>query len=332
MIANLISESCKIETNVEWWQGTKIKDFGRMKITVKARKPYDFDLSCRVFSEGDPQIRTYEKKKFWQILRVNNKLTYVGITSSGTVEEPELSIEIKTEDGISGEDTELIRTIISTIFNLDFDLTAFYEGVKNDETMVTLTQHLPGLKNPTTPTVFKALVDSIIEQQISLKAAHHIERKIIKTFGSSATIGNHGYYAFPTPEQLNSAPVDQVRECGVSYRKAEYIKGISERIVEGTLDLESLRGYENTDQIIDELCTIRGIGKWTAELTAIRGLNRLELFPADDIGIRRVIAHYYCNDEKISGDSAREIAEKWGKWKGLASFYLIIAEMQDITI
>ena len=303
-----------------------------MKITVKARKPYDFDLSCRVFSDGDPQIRTYENKKFWQILRVNNKLIYVGITSSGTVEDPELSVEIKSNDGISGEETEHIVSIISTIFNLDFDLTVFYEGVKNDKTMAALTQKLPGLKNPTTPTVFEALVDSIVEQQISLKVAHHIERKIIKTFGSSVTIGNHGYNAFPTPDQLNSASLDQLRGCGLSFRKAEYLKGISKLIVEGTLDLESLRGYENTDQIIGDLCKIRGIGKWTAELTAIRGLNRLELFPADDIGIRRVIAHYYCNDTKISSDSAREIAEKWGKWKGLASFYLIIAEMQNISV
>lgn len=303
-----------------------------MKLTIKARKPYDFDLSCRVFSEGDPQIRAYEKKKFWQILRVHNKWAYVGITSSGTVEEPELSVEIKSREGISGEERDHSIPIITTIFNLDFDLREFYEGVKNDETMVTLTQNLQGLKNPTTPTVFEALVDAIIEQQISLKAAHHLERKIIKTFGSSVTIGNHVYFAFPTPDQLDSAPVDQVRKCGLSHRKAEYIKGISERIVQGKLDLESFKGYKKADQIIEELCTIRGIGKWTAELTAIRGLNRLELFPADDIGIRRVIAHYYCNDEKISSDSAREIAENWGKWKGLACFYLIIAEMQDIAI
>jgi DNA-3-methyladenine glycosylase II len=306
--------------------------FGQMNITIKARKPYDFDLSCRIFSDGDPEIRTYEKKKFWQVVRVSNKLIYVGIESSGTIEEPELSVEIKSDGGISSAEREHTITLISTIFNLDFDLTLFYEGVKNDETMATLTQMLPGLKNPTTPTVFEALADSIIEQQISLKAAHHIERKIIKTFGSAITLGNQGYYAFPTPDQLNSAPMDKVRECGVSYRKAEYIKGISEQIVEGTLDLEGFRGYENTDQIIGELCGIRGIGKWTAELTAIRGLNRLELFPADDIGVRRVIAHYYCNDKKISGDAAREIAERWGKWKGLASFYLIIAEMQKITI
>jgi DNA-3-methyladenine glycosylase II len=64
----------------------------------------------------------------------------------------------------------------------------------------------------------------------------------------------------------------------------------------------------------------------------LRGLNRLDSIPADDIGIRRVISHYYCGERKISSNEAREIAKKWGKWKGLASFYLIIAEMMNITI
>jgi DNA-3-methyladenine glycosylase II len=215
---------------------------------------------------------------------------------------------------------------------MDFDLTLFYKAVKNDEIMFKLIKRLFGLKNPTTPTVFEALVDSIVEQQISLKVAHSIERRIIKTFGSILNIESHVYYAFPTPDQLNNAPEDQLRGCGLSFRKIEYIKSISKLIVEGKLDLEKFKEYENIDQIIDELCKIRGIGKWTAELTVIRGLNRLDSFPADDIGIRRAISHYYCQDRKISSDEARKIAENWGKWKGLASFYLIIAEMANITI
>jgi DNA-3-methyladenine glycosylase II len=165
-----------------------------------------------------------------------------------------------------------------------------------------------------------------------LKAAHSIERRIIKTFGSILNIGSHVYYAFPTPDQLNNAPADQLRGCGLSFRKIEYIKSISKLIVEGKLDLEKFKEYENIDKIIDELCKIRGIGKWTAELIVIRGLNRLDSFPADDIGIRRVISYYYCQGRKISSDEAREIANKWGNWKGLASFYLIIAEILDIKI
>ena len=284
------------------------------------------------FSDGDHQIRKYEKMKFWQVLRINNKLIYVSVKSSGNVDKPELSVELKSDGTISDEDSKIALKIILDIFNMDFDLKLFYEAVKNDEIMFKLTKELYGLKTPTTPTVFEALVDSIVEQQISLKVAHSIERKIIKTFGSTLSIGSNVYYTFPTPDQLNSALVDQLRGCGLSFRKVEYIKDISKLIVEGKLDLEKFKECENIDEIIDELCKIRGIGKWTAELTVIRGLNGLASFPADDIGIRRVISHYYCDDRKISSDEAREIAEKWGKWKGLAAFYLIIAEMKNITI
>jgi DNA-3-methyladenine glycosylase II len=76
--------------------------------------------------------------------------------------------------------------------------------------------------------------------------------------------------------------------------------------------------------------TIRGIGRWTAELTILRGMHRVEAIPADDLGVRKLISHYYRNDEKISGVEARNIAEQWGRWKGLAAFYLIVAGLLGI--
>jgi hypothetical protein len=90
-------------------------------------------------------------------------------------------------------------------------------------------------------------------------------------------------------------------------------------------DLEKLKDHEDIKEIIDELCEIRGIGVWTAELTMVRGMQKLEAIPADDLCVRRWISRYYSNDRKISGEEARRIAEKWGKWKGLASYYLLIA-------
>ncbi|MGZ7135762.1 MAG: DNA-3-methyladenine glycosylase family protein [Methanobacterium sp.] len=301
-----------------------------MKTIIKPQEPYNFDLSCMVFRDGNPEIRNYDKGKFWQVIRANNKLIHIEVKSIGDVDKPELSVDMKSNSDISDDDKKSVLKKVSNIFNMDFNLKLFYETVQNDEIMFKLTKMLYGLKTPTTPTVFEALVDSIVEQQISLKAAHSIERRIIKTFGSTLNIGSHVYYAYPTPYQLNDATSDQLRECGLSYRKVEYIKDISKFIVEGELDLEKFKEYKNIDKIIDELCKIRGIGKWTAELTVIRGLNGLNSFPADDIGIRRVISHYYCNDQKISSEEARNLAEKWGKWKGLAAFYLIVAEITNI--
>jgi DNA-3-methyladenine glycosylase II len=135
------------------------------------------------------------------------------------------------------------------------------------------------------------------------------------------------YYAYPTPKSLAAASLEALRSCGLSQRKAEYIKEVSALVAEGKLDLEKFKNYNDTDEVIRQMDAIRGIGVWTAELTIIRSMRKWDALPADDLGLRRVIAHYYCKDEKITSAQARKIAEPWGKWKGIAAYYLVVAEM-----
>jgi DNA-3-methyladenine glycosylase II len=115
-------------------------------------------------------------------------------------------------------------------------------------------------------------------------------------------------------------------------RKAEYIQNAAKLIANGNLDLEAMKNEENPQRIIAELDEIRGIGVWTAELTMLRGMQRLDALPADGFGIRRVISRYYCGGKALKSAEAREIAKSWGRWKGLAAFYLIIAEVKGIVV
>jgi len=117
-------------------------------------------------------------------------------------------------------------------------------------------------------------------------------------------------YGYPTPRTLAETPDPTFRACGLTRRKGEYIRDISRQILSGVLDPENFRRYTDTETIISELMNIRGIGRWTAELTILRGLHRPDAFPADDIGVRRFIAQFYLNDKKISSDEARSFAER----------------------
>jgi DNA-3-methyladenine glycosylase II len=297
------------------------------KLILSGVTPYDFDLSVSIFSDGDRQIRKYEDGKFWQVITIDGKLVLVTVKALGTVDHPKLSVELRSDHRISENDRGKARKIVSTLLNLGFDLKPFYKHARNDKTLTGLIQRLRGLKSPTTPTVYEALIDSIVEQQISLAVAHVLETKLIKTFGQALKLKNEVYYAYPTARKLASASIEQLRGRGLSLRKAEYIKGVSKMITSGKLNLESFKGYSDVQKIIKELDGIRGVGIWTAELTVIRGMQKHEVIPADDLGLRRVISHYYFGDRKISSQEARRIAEKWGKWKGLAAFYLIMAEI-----
>ncbi|MCZ7357817.1 MAG: DNA-3-methyladenine glycosylase 2 [Candidatus Methanoperedens sp.] len=303
-----------------------------MEMKITPSPPFDFELSSIIFSDGDAQYRRYENGKFWQVIRLDGKLILITVTSTGNVDKPQLSIELSSSEEITYNDRKLVEEFIVSIFNLDFDLEQFYESIKNDKLMSTVARRLRGLRSPTTQTVFESLVDSIVEQQISLKAAHTIQMKMIKNFGDNLKIGNRIYYAFPEPQKLASLNLEMLKRCGLSLKKSEYIGDISRSITEGNLDLENFKNHENTKEIIEELCKIRGIGIWTAELTMIRGMHKLESFPADDIGLRRIISHYYCNDKEITAMEGRRIAENWGKWKGLAGYYLLIAEKLGIKI
>jgi DNA-3-methyladenine glycosylase II len=300
-----------------------------MKLTLRAVPPFDFDLSAQIFSNGDKEIRRYENGRFWQIIRIDSKLVLTMIESSGSVDNPKLSVTLRSNEEVSSREKARVEGIVRWLFDLDYDLKPFYEHVKSDEVLARLTRELRGLRGPATATVFEALFDSIIEQQISLNVAHGLERNVIKRFGEMLRLDSEVYYAYPTPENLACATVEELQKCGLSRRKAEYIQNVSKLITEEKLDLEELKHCEDTDAVINALDGIRGIGVWTAELTMVRGMRKNAL-PADDLGLRRVIAHYYCRDKRISSDEARAIAQKWGNWKGLAVFYLIVAEIMKI--
>lgn len=293
--------------------------------------PYNFHLSAMIFSGGDPQIRTYSNGIFRQVLDIQGTAVLVEVFSRGTADAPELYFRIRPDDALSGSDVTAAGDLIASMFNIHEDLAPFYRAMEKDRVMASLFRQLRGVRSPTTPTVFEALVDSVIEQQISLKAAHSIERRLIRAVGFQLAFKDEVCYLYPTPRALAETLDSTFRSCGLTRRKGEYIRGISHLVLSGTLDPETLRGYPDTETIIRDLTMVRGIGRWTAELAILRGLHRPDAFPADDIGVRRFISKFYLNGRKISSAEARSFAEQWGSWKGLAAYYLEIADLLGIT-
>ncbi len=300
------------------------------ELKMKPLPPFSFDLSARIFSNGDRQIRVYEKGKFQQVVRVGAKLVLLSLESQGNTEEPTIVAILKSKTRLDESDLVKIKQITSRLLNMDMELSEFYSLARKDSLLNRVVKSLCGLRSPTTPTIFEALVDSIIEQQISLVVATSIERKMIKRFGEAVEFDGTVFYAYPTPNALSQATIDDLTKCGLSQRKAQYIKDISKLIEERKLNLEEFRNQETLD-IVQKLDSLRGVGLWTAELTLIRSLQKWDAMPADDIGLRRIISHYYCNDKKITSEQARKISEPWGKWRGLAAYYFVVADLLNLA-
>ena len=155
-----------------------------------------------IFSGGDPQIRTYEKGIFRQVLDSRGTLVLVEVFSQGTADAPELCFTIRPGDALSEQGRTAVSGIISSMFYINEDISPFYHEMHNDPIMASLIRQLPGVKIPITATLFEALVDSVIEQQISLKAAHSIEKRLIRATGRTLEVHHQNYYGYPTPDML----------------------------------------------------------------------------------------------------------------------------------
>jgi DNA-3-methyladenine glycosylase II len=142
-----------------------------------------------------------------------------------------------------------------------------------------LAQRMRGLKPPRFPTVFEALVNGIACQQLSLVVGIHLLNRLTAAHGRPVSADTHGPRAFPDPDQLASLQPESLMRHGFSLTKARTIVDAARAIVAGELELEALERLDD-HAAMEHLTRLRGVGRWTAEYVLLRGLGRLEIFPA----------------------------------------------------
>jgi len=157
---------------------------------------------------------------------------------------------------------------------------------------------------------FRALVFSIIGQQISGKAAAAIRSRLVE---------------YLKPQQISAESIarltpEQLRSVGLSQQKAAYLLDLTERVANGNLRLSRMARMKD-EQVIEALTEVKGIGVWTAQMFLIFSLGRLDVFPHDDLGVRMAIRNLYGLDELPNKDTSHRIAAPWRPYASIASWY-----------
>jgi len=211
-----------------------------------------------------------------------------------------------------------VKRIARRIIFADLDLVPFYRRVASHPVFGPIAKELHGLKPMRPASLFEMLVIAITEQQISLAAAYRIRARIIERFGDPVD----DLRAFPTPTRLSESSVADLTRCGLSQRKAEYVKGLAYKVANGQLDLDGFETMSDED-VRFHLLQIRGIGPWSADYFLVRGLSRPDRVPADDLGIRRVVGHYLGRGQRLSAQGTMRKLSPFKPYRGLAAFYLL---------
>lgn len=164
------------------------------------------------------------------------------------------------------------------------------------------------VKREVEPDIFSALISSIISQQISTKAAITVKNRLIELIGEII------------PQNINKIELESIQKCGMSLRKASYIRGIAEVAINKTVDFENLHSMTD-DEVIKELTSLKGVGEWTAEMLLIHSLQRPNILSYKDLGIRKGIMKLY----KLTELSKKEFEiyrSKYSPYCSVASLYL----------
>jgi DNA-3-methyladenine glycosylase II len=159
---------------------------------------------------------------------------------------------------------------------------------------------------------YGTLVRSIVGQQLSTRAAAAIYARLTDRYGGRT----------PTPvEVLEDDPEELRAAAGLSHAKVAFLRSLAEHVVDGSLDLDRLDELPD-DQVIAELVAVKGLGPWTAQLFLMFQLQRPDVFPVGDLGIRRAIMQRYGLDAMPTPAQAERIAEAWRPYRTLASLFL----------
>jgi 3-methyladenine DNA glycosylase/8-oxoguanine DNA glycosylase len=246
-------------------------------------------------------------------VRINGQPAIVEIHQKS--ERPEVIAAIS----LSVVERAQLRNIVCWLVCADLDLAPFYHLAMAHPVMGPVVDLLRGLKPLRPASLFEMLVVAVTEQQLSLAAAYHIRNRLIKRFGTPFG----GMWIFPTPASLGEASLAELRDRGLSHRKAEYVRGIAIEVAAGQLDLEGLKRMSDAEARARLACH-RGFGDWSIQYILARGLGRSDCLPSGDVGLRRALGRYFSCGRRLAPEELERGLFPFAPFRSLAAYYLAV--------
>jgi DNA-3-methyladenine glycosylase II len=179
---------------------------------------------------------------------------------------------------------------------------------KKDKKLSAAIERIGIIEREVIPDLFTALVSSVVNQQISNKAAATVWDRLSRSAGDI------------TAENLIILGPEKIQKCGMSLRKAKYIEGIAEAVAGGELNIDELTKMTD-DEIINRLTKLKGIGIWTAQMLLIFSMQRPDVISWDDLAIRRGLCNLY-GHKSIDKVLFNKYKKRYSPYASVASLYI----------
>ncbi len=293
---------------------------GRSQLIINVPKHYDMLKSVYswIYPDVQPVPETTEGRSLLRVLTIN------GISINLRINQQEIGhgLEVKYTPNVSDQD--MLKRKIKFILGLEVDTSEAIAVMGKKSELREISMRVRGIRPYTADTPFEALIKSIIQQQISYRAANILTKRLILANSRADAI----YHKFPSASMLVRMKEGGLRDIGLGY-KANYILNVCEKVESEELQLESLIG-KSMREIKDELIPIKGIGEWTIQVLAIAGLGNFSIFPFGDLGVQNTITRILGLSKRISKDELRGYSQEMGDQGPLVLYLVMCADVLDI--
>jgi DNA-3-methyladenine glycosylase II len=209
------------------------------------------------------------------------------------------------------------RRTVGRVFAATADISGLEPVFSQDDRLWQTWQRCRGFRPLALPDLFEAIAWAIIGQQITVAFASKCKRALTEQYGERFTVEGAEYLLFPKPGMVASLDENDLLALQLSRQKTRYLLNLARQIVSGEFDIEALWSL-SPEEAAQQLQTLVGIGRWTAEYVLLRGLGHADAIPAGDVALRRAIGRAYYG--RMAAESeVRRLAESWTPWRGYAA-------------
>lgn len=292
--------------------------------SIAVRKPFRFDLTALIMRRrSNNKISRWDGHRYQRVLVIGDTPVRITVSQAGTPNNPRLVTTLESNLELSFDQQVEAQLITQKMFGISVDVQSFSDQVAQDPAMWNMAGHFLGVKPTRFPTVYEALITAITCQNMSLDAGIELLNKISAAYGLAFHEGDDVMHAFPRPEDLSKVTEIDLSKLGFGTRKARAILALTTAIEKGSISLEQLELMSNEEAFV-YLRKLPGVSRWAAEYVMVRGLGRLDVFPADDKLATGYLRQMLKLARKPDYEDVKLLASTWHPYEGFVYMHLLL--------
>ena len=300
-----------------------------MNLTLKDRKvfylipapPFHFDGTFHKPSHFPDRLTDWEEGRYWQTIRVNEKIFGLEIENQGSVNQAKLKVTVFYNKDISLEDLEFIKNEIAWRFGLNEDLTEFDRLVGRDKRFAPVFKKWLGMRNSSAHNLYELLIISIVLQNATIRRTVQMMDALLKSYGEKVEFDSREFYAIWLPEKMEKATEQDLRDLKIGYR-AKFIKRLSHDFVEGKVNELKLRKMPQ-EKALKELLKLYGVGPETARILLFEVCHHSDTFEHIAPWQQKIYSRLFYNKSMVPAEKIRDdIQKQYGQYSMLAVHYI----------